>query len=505
MLDFPLSQRIFKARTWHKARFRQSDDNKFYDIPPEDFVDIRHTLCESSKENAKIYMEDIYKMIIRWCNDEPTLTDSDSSNSSSDTITKNTKNEKKVSTKDDSSLSSCETDMNLSRTKGMDKKKKKKRKKKRKKGGSTTSSHTSSQKKDTPHQIQGTKTIVDDNLDKSVVNHNLTTIDEGIPLDKFYDALHKSSHEYLPTRNNERQSSGFNAPVSPLDRNKFYPGCNSGIQGATGKTPSDQEVYMSGVSQHSVQNRAKAPVTPFLSHTTPLARNANATPRVTFDPTVSTQRGNVTSNQNGQLVRNPSHLLKRQALPQTVKWDGTGDNSFETFLGLVNSHIGQQAHLAYMIIPEFIALWLTIGEIDEVLGLARRMNIHMSLNYITSEQFIYDITWLFSALKQAIGDGRGSEVILRYETSQDGIAAYHTMFNKYYYGGDMQTFMSEMETILNTDLHRGYPGGALQYLNDWEKAAVRLKRVTPNEDWTDSSLRRKFSQRFSVLGWTDTT
>ena len=69
MLDFPLSQRIFKARTWHKARFRQSDDNKFYDIPPEDFVEIRQTLCESSKENTKVYMEDIYKMIIRWCND----------------------------------------------------------------------------------------------------------------------------------------------------------------------------------------------------------------------------------------------------------------------------------------------------------------------------------------------------------------------------------------------------------------------------------------------------
>ena len=68
---------------------------------------------------------------------------------------------------------------------------------------------------------------------------------------------------------------------------------------------------MSGVSQHSVQNRAKAPVTSLLPHTTPLARNDNVTPRVPFDPTVSTQRGNVTSNQNGQLVRNPVNLSKR--------------------------------------------------------------------------------------------------------------------------------------------------------------------------------------------------
>ena len=96
-------------------------------------------------------------------------------------------------------------------------------------------------------------------------------------------------------------------------------------------------------------------------------------------------------------------------------------------------------------------------------------------------------------------------MIMEYETAQDGIAVYHAMFNKFYYGRDFQTHMTELETILNTDLDREYPGGPLQYLNDWEKDAVQLKRVTPNEDWTDSSLRRKFSQRFSVLSWTDTT
>ena len=60
-----------------------------------------------------------------------------------------------------------------------------------------------------------------------------------------------------------------------------------------------------------------------------------------------------------------------------------------------------------------------------------------------------------------------------------------------------------METILNTNLTRGYPGGPLQYLTDWETAAIRLQRVTPSEDWTDSTKRRRFSQRFSILGWTD--
>ena len=86
---------------------------------------------------------------------------------------------------------------------------------------------------------------------------------------------------------------------------------------------------------------------------------------------------------------------------------------------------------------------------------------------------MYDLNWLYGALKQAIGSGRGSDIVLRYESSQDGIAVYHTLFNKYCYGGDLQTFMTEMETMLNTDLTRGYSCGPLQYLTDWETAAIR--------------------------------
>ena len=56
---------------------------------------------------------------------------------------------------------------------------------------------------------------------------------------------------------------------------------------------------MAGISQHSVQNRYRAPVTPLLQQTPHLNRNANNTPKVTFDTNVSTHRGNVSSNVNG--------------------------------------------------------------------------------------------------------------------------------------------------------------------------------------------------------------
>ena len=115
MLSFPLDQRKFKARTWHKARFKPKDDEEFLEIPPDDFIEIRETLCKSSKEDAKLYLEDIYKMIIRWCNDDSTLTNSNLNRLCLDDIDKVNKD-----TSSNSSLSSCKTDSNLSRTKNMD-------------------------------------------------------------------------------------------------------------------------------------------------------------------------------------------------------------------------------------------------------------------------------------------------------------------------------------------------------------------------------------------------
>ena len=132
------------------------------------------------------------------------------------------------------------------------------------------------------------------------------------------------------------------------------------------------------------------------------------------------------------------------------------------------------------------------------------MKFHSSLNYVTEEQFIHDITWLFNALKQALGDGKGADIILLYAESFDGIAVYHTMINRYRYGGDMQTYKTKQETILSTNFSRGYPGGPLTYLDEWEKAAVRLAFVSKEEALSDDTKRSRFSQRFTILGYTDT-
>ena len=160
--------------------------------------------------------------------------------------------------------------------------------------------------------------------------------------------------------------------------------------------------------------------------------------------------------------------------------------------------------MSYILIPAFQQLWFQWGKPAWVLGSARKMNLHSSLNYITTEQLKIDVTWLFNALSQALGTGRGGDIIITYMRTQDGIAAYHQMMTRYLYGGDVETFKKEQMDILTTNFSRGYPGGALAYLDNWEQAAVRLSQASPEEAMTDKQKRTAFSIRFSVLGLTDT-
>lgn len=67
---------------------------------------------------------------------------------------------------------------------------------------------------------------------------------------------------------------------------------------------------MTGVSQHSVQIRYRAPVNPFVGQLMAHNSSTNATPRVSFDP-VSTQRENAAGRNDTQEVSRAINLLKR--------------------------------------------------------------------------------------------------------------------------------------------------------------------------------------------------
>ena len=101
---------------------------------------------------------------------------------------------------------------------------------------------------------------------------------------------------------------------------------------------------------------------------------------------------------------------------------------------------------------KFHAIWLRHGENRDyatVLGLGRSVNVHVSIYYISAEEFVVDLNYLFSALKQALVN-RGSDLIEREDgTTNDGVVILHNLYERYKYDGDVQTYKSNLMNMMN--------------------------------------------------------
>lgn len=100
------------------------------------------------------------------------------------------------------------------------------------------------------------------------------------------------------------------------------------------------------------------------------------------------------------------------------------------------------------------------------------MQVHVSINYITEEAFVIDLNYLFLALKQSLVN-KGIDLVKREDDkTSDGNVILHNLYKRYKYDGDPKTYQSNLMLVLNQNLTRNYPGGPMQYLENWEKAAI---------------------------------
>ena len=151
--------------------------------------------------------------------------------------------------------------------------------------------------------------------------------------------LEQTAHDTTRPTNSQGRGAGFDAPVSPMDP-FFHPGINKNIQGAYNLPMTDHTKFMAGTSQQGVQSQMGAKTTPF------------------FENGEDVDDESLTEGSGMENQPKRGTLLKQQALPQTVKWTGTSSTSFEDFLNLFQSHVGQQQHMSYLLIPSFQQLWL---------------------------------------------------------------------------------------------------------------------------------------------------
>ena len=151
----------------------------------------------------------------------------------------------------------------------------------------------------------------------------------------------------------------------------------------------------------------------------------------------------------------------------------------------------------------FHSLWLKHGHNPyATLGLANQMNVHISVKYVTLEQLYDDISYLYFALKQAL-KSRGSDLVIKEQETNDGIVVYHTLIERYRYGGDRETYKSKLFLIISAPYYSGYPGGALRYLDLWEDATTRLENLSPEEAYSSELKRIVFANNFTIINDTD--
>ena len=141
------------------------------------------------------------------------------------------------------------------------------------------------------------------------------------------------------------------------------------------------------------------------------------------------------------------------------------------------------------------------------MGMQQRL--HPCLSNITTNQFISDIVWLYGSLQQSL-TGRGRNIVMEYETSQDGILTYRKFIATYRYDGNVSVYIASQQAILKVEFTLDYPGGMLKFVEGYETAFMNIDYVLRDhpilEDdgipmqgfYTDAGKRQTFVQNFSL-------
>jgi len=197
--------------------------------------------------------------------------------------------------------------------------------------------------------------------------------------------------------------------------------------------------------------------------------------------------------------------LKRAPLPTTVVWNGKGGIEFEKFLDKFTGHVKQQQHMSYILKEQIAILWMKYGDAKYVIRVGMQERVHPSLAHISPSQFVSDTVWLFGAMQQAI-TGQGKTIIQAYQASEDGILCWKKFLDTYRYDGDVAVYLSTQHQILSVRYSSNYPGGMLQFLEDYESAFMNIEHVLNNKPstegitglYTDQGKRNLFVQNFTV-------
>src|SRR5210317_1054679 len=94
--------------------------------------------------------------------------------------------------------------------------------------------------------------------------------------------------------------------------------------------------------------------------------------------------------------------LKRAPLPTSITWNGNAGKPLEDYISKFKGHVAQQDRLGYIFKDELHRLWVKHGDPKRVLLIGIRTKINPFLSFISVNQILFDIMWLYGMLQQSL-------------------------------------------------------------------------------------------------------
>ena len=121
-------------------------------------------------------------------------------------------------------------------------------------------------------------------------------------------------------------------------------------------------------------------------------------------------------------------------------------------------------------------------------------------------QFIKDKEALYGGVQSSVKAGHGLKQVLKYEEEQDGLMAWMELMEEYDKEGSKDLRIMKLENIVSTPFSRGYKGGMLQWVTDYESAFAELGYIHKLNAYTDDEMiKRRVLQYLQTpaLSWLD--
>src|SRR5210317_1706288 len=198
--------------------------------------------------------------------------------------------------------------------------------------------------------------------------------------------------------------------------------------------------------------------------------------------------------------------MKRALLSTSITWNGNAGKPLEDYISKFKGHVAQQDSLGYILKDKLHRLWVNHGDLKRVLLIGIRTRIHPFLSFISVNQFLFDIIWLYDVLHQSL-PGKGSTIVKAYERSQDGILVWKKFLATYRHGCNVAVYLNQQQSLLQKEYHLQYPRGMLQFVEDFETAFTNIDTVCEGNPemaqqnvglYTNKGKRELFISKFSA-------